>query len=76
MHFAARWCAKEALKKCKPEYMKFEMTQIEVVTNNTGSPSMRLRVNNETQELAVAVSMSHTPVIATAIVVGLPNQRA
>ena len=71
MHFAARWCAKEALKKCNPEYMQLEMGQLEVVMNDAGRPSMRLRFENETRELAVAVSMSHTPVMATAIVVEL-----
>ncbi len=69
MHFAARWCAKEALKKCHPEYMQLEMSQLEVVMNDAGRPSMRLRLENETRELEVAVSMSHTPVMATAIVV-------
>ena len=37
-----------------------------------GGPSMRIRFEDETRELAVAVSISHTPVMATAIVVELP----
>ena len=72
LHFAARWCAKEALKKCNPNYMRLEMSQLEVVTVVAGRPSMRIRFEDETRELAVAVSMSHTPVMATAIVVELP----
>ena len=31
MHFAARWCAKEALKKCDPTYLELEMSAIELV---------------------------------------------
>ena len=70
--FAAWWCAKEALKKCNPIYMRLEMSQIEVETVVAGRPSMRIRFHDETRELAVAVSMSYTPVMATAIVVEFP----
>ena len=52
--------------------MRLEMSQLEVVTVVAGGPSMRIRFQDETRELAVAVSMSHTPVMATAIVVELP----
>lgn len=69
MHFAARWCAKEALKKCDPSYLGFDMKDIEVTVDAAGKPSLQVRTSAGPRTLLVALSMSHTAVMATAIVV-------
>jgi len=69
MHFAARWCAKEALRKCKPVYFDLDMAQIEVTVDERGMPSMRIRTENGGHRLPVALSLTHTEVLAAAIVV-------
>ncbi len=69
MHFAARWCAKEALKKCDPSYLGLDMKDIEVTIDAAGKPSLQVRTSAGPRTLLVALSMSHTTVMATAIVV-------
>ena len=68
MHFAARWCAKEALKKCEPSYMHEEMKKIELMASGDGSPILRYYRNGHPIVLPVAVSISHTTQIAVAVV--------
>jgi phosphopantetheine--protein transferase-like protein len=69
MHFAARWCAKEALKKCLPEYLLSEMNKIEVVRRETGSPCLQVLANEGARILPVALSLTHNADWALAIVV-------
>jgi len=69
MHFAARWCAKEALRKCRPAYLELDMAQIEVTMDETGKPSLEVKTENGEQRLSVALSLTHTPVLAAAVVV-------
>lgn len=71
-HFAARWCAKEALKKCVPACLSLSMRQIEVALLASGAPQLRLHTNGHPQDLPVAVSMSHTDDYAVAFVIGSP----
>jgi holo-[acyl-carrier protein] synthase len=74
IHFAARWCAKEALKKCDPRYLEEEMSCIELSLNNAGQPSFAHHINGTTTPLPHAVSVSHTPSAAVAVVVLGPAQ--
>ena len=69
MHFAGRWCAKEALKKCQPNLMQEEMGHLEVVSNQEAPPFLRHYVNGEPISLPFALSISHTPLFAIAIVI-------
>ena len=69
MHFAARWCAKEALKKCQPSYLHEEPKKIEFVSNEASPPILRHYINGNPTTLPFAVSVSHTPLIAVAVVV-------
>ena len=70
-HFAARWCAKEALKKCDRAFLAVDPLQdIEVVLDEAGAP--RLEYNDGTgpsRRLPHAISLSHTSHAAVAVVV-------
>jgi holo-[acyl-carrier protein] synthase len=69
-HFAARWAAKEALKKSVPAYLHVEMADIEIVKAEDGSPSLHHRADEGgSVRIPVAVSMTHTPLMAVAVVV-------
>jgi phosphopantetheine--protein transferase-like protein len=69
MHFAARWCAKEALKKCDASYFHNEMSGIELVTQDRQAPYLALLRDGAVTRLPVAVSVSHTSQTAVAVVV-------
>jgi phosphopantetheine--protein transferase-like protein len=69
MHFAARWCAKEALKKCDPAYSHVSMHQLEVALTPTGAPFLQAATHGTWKRLPVALSLSHTPHMAAAVVV-------
>jgi holo-[acyl-carrier protein] synthase len=71
-HFAARWAAKEALKKCDPAYLRAEMSDLEVVVQPDGVPSLRLRDGESSRKLPHALSLSHTDDFAVAMVVHAP----
>ncbi len=68
-HFAARWAAKEALKKCDAAFLTEEMSDIEVVVDASGAPSLHIHRGDDSMKLPHAVSMSHTPDMAVAVVV-------
>jgi phosphopantetheine--protein transferase-like protein len=70
MHFAARWCAKEALVKCDPAFKGQSFATLEVIRNETGEVSLAHHVNGtSTKEPSLAVSLSHTETMAAAVVV-------
>jgi phosphopantetheine--protein transferase-like protein len=69
MHFAARWCAKEALFKCDPAWRNTKFSEIEVVRDQTGEVSLRHASNGASRKLSHAVSLSHTNTLAAAFVV-------
>jgi len=71
MHFAGRWCAKEALRKCDPIYLHEAMANLEVASNEAGAPFIRHYVNGVATVLPFAISISHTPQTAIAIVMRL-----
>jgi phosphopantetheine--protein transferase-like protein len=75
IHFAARWCAKEALKKCDPAYIHEDLGRIEVAFAE-GAPFLRQVVNGRAEPLPFAVSLSHTPALAAAVIVKSTASRA
>jgi holo-[acyl-carrier protein] synthase len=74
MHFAARWCAKEALKKCDAAYLHNGMSTIELVTTEGRAPYLTLLRDGTVRQLPVAVSISHTSRTAVAVVVGVSGR--
>lgn len=74
MHFAARWCAKEALVKCDPAFKGRSFATLEVIRNERGEVSLAHHVNGtSTKEPSLAVSLSHTETMAAAVVVRRPK---
>jgi holo-[acyl-carrier protein] synthase len=75
LHFVARWCAKEALKKCDPTFLDAELATIEVARDAAGAPYLVHREGDAARRLPHAVSLSHTAHAAVAVVVRLagPN---
>jgi holo-[acyl-carrier protein] synthase len=71
LHFAARWCAKEALKKCDGAFLPTAMKDIEVVTDEIGSPVLVHHSRSGARRLPHAVSLSHTEHAAVAVVVSM-----
>ena len=72
VHFVARWCAKEALKKCDPVYLQADLRTLEVKLNPNGAPSLCAVVDGHSTPLPFAVSLSHTAQAAVAVVVKMP----
>ncbi|MGE3539065.1 MAG: 4'-phosphopantetheinyl transferase superfamily protein [Candidatus Tectimicrobiota bacterium] len=73
IHFAARWCAKEALKKCDPTYLPADLRTLEVAVSPGGAPSLCLVAEGHSTPLPFAVSLSHTSQVAVAVVVQMPT---
>jgi phosphopantetheine--protein transferase-like protein len=69
MHFAARWCAKEALVKCDPAFKDQPFSTLEVVRNESGEVSLAHHANGTSTRPPLAVSISHTETMAAAVVV-------
>jgi phosphopantetheine--protein transferase-like protein len=73
VHFAARWCAKEALKKCDPAYLQADLRTLEVRLSASGAPYLCAVADGHSTPLPFAVSLSHTTQAAVAIVVKVPE---
>jgi phosphopantetheine--protein transferase-like protein len=73
MHFAARWCAKEAFKKCFPVLVSKDMSTIEVARREDGSPYLRLLGEQLSITSTLALSLAHTEDWAVAIVIAKPE---
>jgi holo-[acyl-carrier protein] synthase len=69
LHFAARWCAKEALKKCDRAFLAIEGKDVEVVNDEAGAPHLVHLTEGSSRRLPHAVSLSHTTHAAVAMVV-------
>ncbi len=69
MHFAARWCAKEALKKCDAAFLREDMNRLEVTHDQHGGVALQYRREEDAVKLPHALSISHTPNAAVAAVV-------
>lgn len=73
IHFAARWCAKEALKKCAPAYLQADLRTLEVTVSASGAPCLCAVAHGHSTPLPFAVSLSHTPQVAVAVVIKVPG---
>ena len=69
LHFAARWCAKEALKKCDRAFLAIEGKDVEIVNDEAGAPHLVHLAEGSPRRLPHAVSLSHTTHAAVAMVV-------
>jgi len=72
LHFAARWCAKEALKKCDPAFRDTRPSELELARQDSGAVFFRVRGKT----LPHAVSVSHTEDTAAAVVMLAPSSGA
>jgi holo-[acyl-carrier protein] synthase len=68
VHLTGIWCAKEALKKSSPKYLKLPMDSISVAHLADGSPVIRVLENGKWVTLPYSVSISHTDDVAVAVV--------
>ena len=84
-HFAARWCAKEALKKASPVYLPLAPADIQVVRHPAGSVGLQVRTAGQWRDAPAAVSLSHSGQSAIGLVIlqpppmpaaALPNRAA
>ena len=69
MHLAARWAAKEALRKCDPLLSAEPFDSIEVVREETGRTFFQRQSAGGPARLPHAVSLTHTTQMAAAVVV-------
>jgi phosphopantetheine--protein transferase-like protein len=69
LHFTARWCAKEALKKCDGAFLATAPKDIEVVVDVAGAPHLVHHTGGGTRRLPHGVSLSHTTHAAVAVVI-------
>jgi phosphopantetheine--protein transferase-like protein len=69
LHFTARWCAKEALKKCDSAFLATAPKDIDVVVDGAGAPHLVHHTSGGARRLPHAVSLSHTTHAAVAVVV-------
>jgi phosphopantetheine--protein transferase-like protein len=72
MHFAARWCAKEALAKCDPGFLHIDPSTVQITLDGDGRPMLDRIREDCTERLPYAVSVTHTAVLAAAVVVRTP----
>lgn len=70
IHFAARWCAKEALAKCDARYRSVDPATLQVALTGTGAPRFERIVDGRRELLPFAVSLTHTSLLAAAVVAG------
>jgi phosphopantetheine--protein transferase-like protein len=68
MHFAARWCAKEALAKCDPAFIHVDPATVQVSIGADGRPVFDRIGEQRVERLPHAVSLTHTPLLAAAVV--------
>jgi phosphopantetheinyl transferase (holo-ACP synthase) len=76
MHFAGRWCAKEALKKCDNSLLHEPMGNLELAHDASGEVFFRHRAGGAVRRLPFAVSISHTPTTAVAVVARVAAETA
>jgi phosphopantetheine--protein transferase-like protein len=67
-HFAARWCVKEALKKCNAAFLSQPMSALEVANKLDGAPQLFFVAGSSRRLLPYAVSLSHTSIAAVGMV--------
>jgi len=68
-HYAARWCAKEALLKALSPFCKLDLREIAVDNEVDGSPFFILNDSSfDTTRFRIRLSMSHSKETAMAVV--------
>ncbi len=67
-HYAARWCAKEAVFKAMSPFCKISLRQIEILCDQSGRPFCRFS-DPEVLKIApaVSISLSHSKHTAMAV---------
>ncbi len=75
LHLAARWCAKEAVRKAMPEFMSIPFRETEVVRDRAGAPSLILRRGNVEEPIPCSLSLTHSGSSATAVVISDPVKK-
>lgn len=75
VHFAARWCAKEALVKCDARYMNVDPTTIQVSVEPDGRPFLESVRDGASDRLPHAISLTQTPLLAAAVVAVVADGR-
>ncbi len=73
LHFAVRWCAKEAVRKCLPALMNIDNTKLEVRKRHDGAPFLVIQTSTGTRDLPVSLSLSHSGGMAIAMVTAHPS---
>jgi len=69
--FAGKWCAKEALHKCGPQFYNVPLKDIQVLAGNDGNLVVELRANgNEWRRIPFSCSISHADNYAVGMMVG------
>jgi phosphopantetheine--protein transferase-like protein len=68
VHFAARWCAKEALAKCDATYIGVDPAKVQVVIQPNGQPAFENLASGHAEHLPFALSLTHTIQLAAAVV--------
>lgn len=77
MHFAARWCAKEALAKCDARFRGIDPVTVQVTLEPDGQPVLEWLRAGGAERLPHALSLTHTPLLAAAVVaVAMPARAA
>jgi phosphopantetheine--protein transferase-like protein len=73
LHFAARWCAKEAVRKCLSALMNVDNSKLEVRKRPDGAPFLVMQTSTGTRGLPVSLSLSHSGGMAIAMVTAHPS---
>lgn len=73
-HFAARFCAKEAMVKAGSPFCKILVTDVEIINQKNGAPTVKMRKKRKELEkffskYEIFVSLSHTSDMAMACIV-------
>jgi len=79
IHFAGFWCAKEALRKCDAAFVRIDAAKTIVAHDDNGRPYFLWNNAGENTRLQHALSISHTGLIAMAVVamtLGSPPRHA
>lgn len=71
IHLAGYWCAKEALRKCDPSFIKVGFESTVVSHEQDGKPYMQWQTPSGPVRLPHALSLSHTRDLATAVVIAV-----
>jgi phosphopantetheinyl transferase (holo-ACP synthase) len=74
LHFAARWCLKEALKKNNPEFLALPFKSIQIKKQHDGSVFIETFLNGEWQRIAGTCSMSFSGQFAVGMVIVYNNR--